>query len=1153
MKKLQLIFLLTYVSGYIGFAQQAGDTIVVSAFKYGSSSRDTLLGFPSGNLSFEKIILKYNMRCKNALVSTQSAPDQGCGEWDYSCNTFIVDSSRIEQAPATHPSHTISGFSGTTFLYSNTPLFDYKRYKQYVTTIDSIVSENQYTISSGISPLSHILKTNERSGRSQVLLTAQELTTAGITAGPLHGLMLDVANTGGTANFLKIGVQHTSADSLSTQNMLLSGFQNVYICNTDFVNGLNRLQFHTPFLWDGVSNLLIDMSFTNTNPGQAIVLNGSNSGNVTVLTANNNYALDLSANGVVRIDSTYLSSINSEITVAFWSYGNPNLLPANTTILYGWSTNPSQRQLNIHLPWANSTIFFDCGFSGTYDRIQKAAQPTDFRGKWNHWAFTKNAGTGNMSIFLNGNLWHSGSGLTKTISFLNLLLGNQQNGNSNYKGKVKELSIWNKALPAADIQHWMNMPLDSTHFSWANLVAYYRINEGSGTAINDSRFNMVSSGTNINWTYDRGDQLVTVFSESSLRPSVKLFRGTYMIDSTMTFVWDSVQRSANNVRGYSITPAPSGVIQDDAVTLISTMQAYNASPISYSDGDADSLLYLQPVTPDDSVVITSLPYLRRFPWYNEILSFVTPYGKGLDLGVSGKTWYFDVTDFTPLLKGNKRMMMTGGIWQEELDIDFLFIVGTPPREVLEFNQLWQGSARDGQAGISSIINNIRFPVQNVSLNPNGKSFKMRAVVTGHGSEGEFHQNGGLVNHYLRVNSTSNTFSWQITEECSFNPVFPQGGTWVYDRQGWCPGQVSLLKEFNITPFVSPGSNATIDYACSNPSISSGDYRYLASFQLVTYGNINHTLDANLVDVAAPTNKVVYSRSNPICANPVIVVQNTGATNITSLEIEYWLNQATTKQSYIWTGNLAFADTALIMLPTAGLWQHGFMTSANVFHAEVIKANGVADNYAHNNKYSSPFTLTDKVSRKFIVEIKTNNYPSQNSYSIFDEAGNKVSGTSNLSAANTIYRDTLILDGCFTLKMIDSGGDGLQWWANSAQGSGYARLRNHLGIIIKTFQPDFGGGFEYSFYTFDPLSVDDEVTDFSVSVFPNPANDKLYISSNHNRIDEIAAFDFTGRRVLTTKPNGNNGIEIDVSSWPVGIYFISVLSAQGRTVHKVLVE
>jgi hypothetical protein len=1144
--------LLLFICMY-GFAQQPGDTLVVSAFKYGSTSRDTMIVFTGSALSFGKIILKYNMRCKNALVSTQAAPDQGCGEWDYSCNTFIVDSSRIEEVPYTHPSHIIPGFSGSTFHYVNTPLFDHYRYRQIAVSLDSVISETLTPIGSGTTPVNGVLKTDERSGRGLILWTAQELLAAGFTAGAIDGMMLQVANAGGTAGFLSLCLRHDTLLALSSHNTALTGFSNVFNHHFQFVNGANRIQFHTPFVWDGVSNLILDLSFTNSTPGSLVQLLGTVTPQVSVLAAHNGYALNLSNQGLVRIDSTHFSTIGNQITMSFWAFGDASQLPGNTSILYGWSNNPGQRQLNLHLPWNNGIVYFDAGFSGTYDRISKTALPHEYKGQWNHWTFTKNATTGNMSIYLNGTLWHSGTGMTRPVTLLNLLLGNNHSGTSNYKGKIRELSLWDKALPAAEIGAWFNTPITNQHPSYSHLVAYYPMNEGAGSQLGDAKYQVTSSGTDIGWTYERGHRLQGVFTESTLRPNITWLRGTYLLDTTGVYVWDSVQRNPVNIKAYAVTPAPAGVIQDDAITLLNTIAAYSASPLIYTDGDADTLLYTQNIVANDSVVITQLPYFRRFPWYNEIMSFVTPYGKGLDLGVNGKTWYFDVTDFAPLLKGPKRLMMTGGIWQEDMDIDFWFIVGTPPQDVLDFNQLWQGSARAGQASIAAINNNTRYAVVSAPLLSNGTRFKVRSVITGHGAEGEFQQNGGVVTHYLSVNSTINDYAWSIHEECSFNPVFPQGGTWVYDRQGWCPGQYSLLKELDVTAKVTPGTTATFDYNCSPPQVSGGDYRYLIAKQLVTYGSPNHTLDAAILDIMAPTDVVVHSRKNPVCANPTILVKNTGTTAITALEVTYWLNQATNKQTYQWTGNLAFLDSAVIVLPTGTLWEHNLLTTGNVFHAELTKANGTTDEYPHNNSYRSGFNLSDQIPRTFVVEFKTNNYPTQNTYSIVDEAGNVVPGTSNLTAANTFYRDTLVLDGCYTLRVTDSGNDGLQWWANTAQGSGYVRLKRANGSLIKVFQADFGGGFEYSFSTFDPISIQEPDDLSAVVLYPNPATRKVYVLAGQNTISGIQVHDLTGRRMTEVLNPMNSSLELDVSGWPRGVYLVSIQTSSGRAVRKLMVE
>ena len=118
----------------------------------------------------------------------------------------------------------------------------------------------------------------------------------------------------------------------------------------------------------------------------------------------------------------------------------------------------------------------------------------------------------------------------------------------------------------------------------------------------------------------------------------------------------------------------------------------------------------------------------------------------------------------------------GGEWQEEMDIKFAFIKGIPPRQVLSVQQIWPADAY----GFTSILSNQQLEPRTITYKPEVKSMKIRTVATGHGQEGEFIPR----THSLLVNNTN--FSWQLWKECADNPVYPQGGTWVYDRAGWCP-------------------------------------------------------------------------------------------------------------------------------------------------------------------------------------------------------------------------------------------------------------------------------------------------------------------------------------------------------------------------------
>ncbi len=1133
-------------------AQQVGDTIMVPVFNYESTSRDTLIQFPDGNLSFEKIILRYNMRCKGALVSSSSNPNQGCGEWDYSCNTFLVDSSKIEEVLMNHPRYTVSNFAGDTFYWQENPLYNYYQYELSTVSIDSILSEQEFDWTNGSDSMAYFLNSGKPSGRFQFLLSANELSAAGLNPGNLTGMILYLQNTGGNTRFLKIRAREIADTLLSASNPVVDNFTEVFFDHYSFTNGENRLQFSNPISWSGTGSIAFDFAYTNSQEENELIFLADSTTNKAIY-VKNPYSVDLSQGGQIELDATHLSSIAQSMSLSFWVHGHPDFLPANTTFIYGYSDNANNRQLNLHLPWSNGSIYFDCGYNNGYNRIQKAASPNEYKGEWNHWVFMKDATAGIMQIYLNGQLWHSGSGMYNPISLLHVILGSDANGNNNFKGRVKELSFWDTILDASTINEWMNRSLNETHPNYSHLMAYYPFSEGSGNSFFDEQFGVTASGQQVFWQYERGETLGQSWTESLLRPNLSLIQGEYLSQSTSYTSLDSIAHSPRSLQEWEHIPATPGSLADDEISLLATQVVYEALPQQLFDGSTDSLLNEWPVSPQNTLIMENLSYYRRFPFYNELLSFVTPYGIGLNLGSEGKTWYFDVSDFAPLLTGEKRFMMTGGVWQEELDIDFLFIVGTPTRDVIEFNQLWQGQARLGQASIAQINQDIKFAPVVVEPASNAEAFKIRATITGHGSEGEFHQNGGEVVHYLNFDGGNPELEWTITEECSFNPIYPQGGTWVYDRQGWCPGQVSLTREWDLGAWVSPGTPVTIDYHCQEPPVTGGDYRYIAAIQLVSYGEPNHNRDARIVDILAPTNRVLHSRENPICANPVIAVQNTGAETISSLEIAYWLNDASEKQTYTWTGTIDFLDTVHLNLPIGTLWLEGLLPENNQFRAEILSVNGSTDDYAANNYQSHYFLLADVLQNEFIIEFRTNNNPSENSYRLLDDAGNILIERNELTEANASYLDTVQLNGCYTFIVEDTGNDGLNWWANPDQGSGSVRFKRLSGTFVKNFERDFGGGFVYHFSTESTISapfIDDAM---NLKLYPNPASRIVTIEGSEVARYRINWFNVSGKEMAVPMSHQASSVECDISQLPAGAYYIRLQDDKSHRVETILVQ
>mgnify|MGYP001363146982 CR=1 FL=1 len=158
MKKYIFILSILFVVSN-AFSQNTGDTIIVQTFIHdawtdgngnstGSGERDTVAYFPNNpNLTFEKIIMSYNMRCKDNVNTNPGGNSRlGCGAWDYSCHTYIHDSSRVDSILNFTPDYIISNFSGSNYSYSINPIYNLHHYIQYHAIVDSIISED--TISS---------------------------------------------------------------------------------------------------------------------------------------------------------------------------------------------------------------------------------------------------------------------------------------------------------------------------------------------------------------------------------------------------------------------------------------------------------------------------------------------------------------------------------------------------------------------------------------------------------------------------------------------------------------------------------------------------------------------------------------------------------------------------------------------------------------------------------------------------------------------------------------------------------------------------------------------------------------------------------------------------------------------------------------------
>lgn len=1119
-------------------AQSVGDTLVVPTFNYtqtdGSGIRDTMIDFPDDpNQSFEKIIMLYNMRCKDGLISVPGNTNRGCGEWDYSCNTYITDSARVDSVLSFTNSHSISAFTGTTFEYVESPLYDYYQYRQKEVQLNSVISETLSTVGSGDISLGHPLATQHHSGKSQYLYTQSELLASGLGAGDIQALVVTVTGTSAAADYFQLRIKSTDKTELDANDPDADDFTEVYFHDYDFVAGENRIQFHSPFSWNGTSNIIVEFTFTNHSASNALSIEGETTASTSGIYTNNGYNLN-AVNGKIDIPTDPFSSISEEITVSFWTFGNPDVLPIHSSILHGVDQN-NNRQINLHLPWGNSSIYFDCGNDGSgYDRIDKAAAPAEFRGSWNHWAITKNASTGDMKMYLNGTLWHSGSGKTRLIDIQEFIIATSGTANRSYYGNIDEFRIWDQELDQTTIQNWMYKSVDATHPEYNHMVAYYKMDEGSGSTVADATPNAETGSISdfLYWVYERGLNLNRGFVETMERPNLTFAQGSYNLSITDQIVTDSLLLTPNIVREYEIIPRY-GTMLHDSINEVSVNEFWQTRYQHIYDPEGvvlDSFM----LAATASIEITQLSYYNRYPSKYEIMSFVTPYGIYLDLGMEGKTWAFDVTDYTPILKGRKRMTIErGGQRQEDMDIKFLFIQGTPPHDVLDINQLWRPDSK----GYTSIINNTAFEPRNFYFRPDGVQFKFRSMITGHGQQGEF---SGRY-HTLNLNEGDIEYTWKVWTECSEIAIYPQGGTWVYDRAGWCPGTPTDLYEYDITEYVSPGQYHMIDYGLE---YASGTSNYIVNNQLVTYGAPNFSLDAAVVRVLKPnSNEASEERFNPACSQPEIVIRNTGSTTLTSLDINCHLEGGQTVL-HTWNGSLDFLEQDTVVLPIDDLtfWLSG----SNTFVVEISNPNNQTDEYAYNNTCVSFFEDLPVYpdGHYYTFKLKTNNYGYQTSYTLKDGSGQQLYKRENCDN-NTVYEDEFLLwPGCFVLRIDDTGDNGLEFWHQPNQGVGYFKILNDEGTTVYTFDPDFGGfaSFEFGIGNITALNTSDNPLVFSV--YPNPTTDIIHIRIRENEPSEIRArlSNAIMKTVLEKKwvsGSDESLAQIDMQALPAGVYFLTI--------------
>jgi hypothetical protein len=135
----------------------------------------------------------------------------------------------------------------------------------------------------------------------------------------------------------------------------------------------------------------------------------------------------------------------NEISLVFWNFGRTQ----QTSSIFAASSNNSSQDLNLHLPWVDGNVYWDCG--SPFNR-QAFGISTIYQG-WHHWVFTHNAVTGIKRIYNDGVEVNAVGGQTSTIPTMTTArLGGYFTGsNYGHDGDIAVFRSYNREISAAEV------------------------------------------------------------------------------------------------------------------------------------------------------------------------------------------------------------------------------------------------------------------------------------------------------------------------------------------------------------------------------------------------------------------------------------------------------------------------------------------------------------------------------------------------------------------------------------------------------------------------------------------------------------------------------------------------------------------------------
>ncbi len=199
----------------------------------------------------------------------------------------------------------------------------------------------------------------------------------------------------------------------------------------------------------------------------------------------------------------------------------------------------------------------------------------------------------------------------------------------------------------------------------------------------------------------------------------------------------------------------------------------------------------------------------------------------------------------------------------------------------------------------------------------------------------------------------------------------------------------------------------------------------------------------------------------------------------------------------------------------------------------------------------------------IVRVVVNNHPAEHlmEVSIIENIHKEISestiiiyGQDGLTCGETLSRfdiqDTLVLA---VIEFNLTGDD--YWYLEGWCGLHWLKYENGMliGQITDSLTTQSLEDFKDNLFECHNMTVptDNIISEGTISVFPNPVSQELYISSEIENILGIDISDMRGQRVNAGFNNQNRSTIVDVNNLMNGVYFVRIRTSKGILTRKFL--